>query len=199
MSEDRPNKPGFLDRLLGYDPEVTRKKTEQAKQVIEEINKLSVELQKRADANLEHVKVAGEAQLATSQAELDGAREDLAHQPKLMGNVIDLKLVRELALSKGLSTQEAYAQAGINQFDDGYGNIIYLSPSVRMDQVHTVSARITEQQKSFGVLGADEQIRARTEFGSAMNTTPSPYLDFLQSEALEKRFQELKQPRSGPK
>ncbi len=168
------------------------RKLKEAERALKKIKELQAQVPGIVDAQVAAFKTVSKVHLAASQAELDRVREDRVHQPKPMGNAIDLKLVEELTLSKGLSTQVAYAQAGINQWDDGFGKIIYLSPSVRMDQVQAVSARITEQQKSFGTLETDEQSRVRT-------ATNSPYQDFLHSEALGKRFQALKQPHTSPK
>lgn len=70
---------------------------------------------------------------------------------------------------------------------------IKLNFNVLMDQVHAVSAKMTEQKRVFYALGIGEQTRIRTDFESPAGAAEGtwPYKDFLQSEALGRRFQEL--------
>lgn len=122
------------------------------------------------------------------QEEIRRGREQRAHLPRQLDDEIDLE-------------ESDPNKAIIMQWDDGYGNIVYLNPVVSMNQVQAVSARITEQKGAFDALGIPDQTRFKTEFDSSKGIAEGiqPYKDYLKSDALGRRFQELKQTRPTPK
>lgn len=91
----------------------------------------------------------------------------------------------------------------INKWDDGYGNIVYTATTrtsitrgntVYPDQFKPLSDRIAAQQTSFERLGPQEQSRLHGEFDTSNGTAESvqSYKDYLNNQALGKRFEELK-------
>ena len=128
-------------------------------------------------------------------------REDRLHRPK------DLAMVSDISSGPdGRPNMQL-----LHKWDDGYGNTVYTANTradiaarkiVTPDQIQPLSRRIQAQQASFAELGADEQTLIRTEFDSSKAGVAEgirPYDDFLQSEALGKRFQEIQQSRPTPK
>lgn len=102
----------------------------------------------------------------------------------------------------------------IHKWDDGYGNVVYTANTrseitgghiVGPVHIQPLSTRIQAQKASFRALEVDEQSRISGEFDSLGGNAASakPYGDYLQNEALGKRFAELKsnppRPIFGPK
>lgn len=89
----------------------------------------------------------------------------------------------------------------ICKWDDGDGNIVYTDGRGRSAEIPVLSAKIRTQQTTFGQLEISEQSKIQSAFDSSKGTAINvqPYKDFLTSQALEKKFQELKQSKAGPK
>ena len=202
MPED---KPGLIEKIhaaLGL--KASPEQQAETDRIKREGAAANAELKEVFDASAERIRRGLEANAAAShqaaQAALDRSSEQLAHQPKQLDSVNDMKALLAAAGNRE-SIVDVRNRTTIHKWDDGYGKVIYLRPSVRIDQVQAVSARITEQRGAFDALGVDEQTSIRTDFESSKGIAEStqPYKDHLQSEALGKRFQELKQSPPAPK
>lgn len=169
-------------------------------------------IRRAGEANVVAIKKAGEADLARIKAGIDAYGRDVqqrrdaldeesAHMSKEVGHATDVSFD---ASGRPNIEQMRF----IHQWNDGYGNIVY-SVSARgktdlvLSQVRPLSMRIQTQQSAFSGLGADEQSRIRGEFDVSKGSVASSYRDFLQNEALGKRFAEIKtnppRPSFGPK
>lgn len=107
-------------------------------------------------------------------------------EPKLIGTKMDIT---------------ANPIKSIRKLDVG-GNIIFTDrTSVNPDEIHSLSAQIIEQRNTFEILEGQEQTTLQTEFESSRGVAPAvqPYKDYLQSQALGKRFTELEQGLPGRK
>lgn len=119
--------------------------------------------------------------------------------PKMLSSVND-KAALMAAVARREDMVAVRNRTTIREWDDGHGNIVYLRPDVQMDQVQAVSARITAQRSLFDALEVDGQAQVRAAFSltaPAISTAAMPYQDFLKSEALGTRFQELKQAKTS--
>lgn len=164
---------------------------------LEDLRESNRKLNQTLDADLERIRRGLESNAAREHQEaeegLRRSQERLAHMPKKLDSVNDREALMA-ATMKRENIVDVRNRTTIYQWDDGYGNIIYLNPDIPMNQVQAVSARITSQKSLFDTLGTDDQTQIRTGFSlatPAANTTPYP--DYLKSEALGQRFQELKQ------
>ena len=115
---------------------------------------------------------------------------------------VDSRLARAPKKLRGITNLEAVKKRRpevewrINEWNDGEGNIVYLHDGVGMNPLKPdpVFTRIRTQRDTFSGLEADQQSRIRGEFESNPNAVNTqPFQDLLQSEALERKFQELKQ------
>lgn len=151
--------------MLDRDLEATRGKTER--------------LRRGLEAN-----AAGKRREALER--LAPARERLAHMPKQLGMVNDLS-----PTPKGDPRVRV-----ILKWNDGYENVVYVvAGTTRLSEIKPLSDRIRVQGGALNQLSPEEQSRIRGEFSSSNGAAASiqPYNDFLQNEALGKRFEELKQ------
>lgn len=196
MPEDQ--KPDLVSRIhkaLGL--KVSPEEYARIDQIKKEGEEQNAALKRSLDFNLASFRRRAEADAAAghqaAQAALDSANERVKRMPKQLDSVNDMDALMS-AHKAGRNIVDVRNETTIYQWDDGYGNILYLSPAIGMDQVHAVSSRITGQREVFGGLGVDEQSKIRAEFGlSKDSAAPKPYKDFLECEARGKRFQELKQ------
>ena len=111
------------------------------------------------------------------------------HSPKPLGQVYDI--------SFGPAGKPTGRRI-IKRYDDGYGNIIHTAISdtlVSYDQIPALSAKIQGQQASFGKLEVQRQSELREEFNRSNGGAQSVklYRDYLESESLGRRFDQLKQ------
>lgn len=196
MADKEP--PDLIGRIHGF---LGMKPSEEEQAEIDRIKRegqaANAKLKETLDADLERVRRGLEATAAaehqSAQTELDRVREQAAHMPKKLDSVNDRDALMQATMNRE-DIVSVRNRTTIYQWDDGYGNIIYLNPDVSMRQVQAVSTRITEQKGAFDILGSDDQTQIRTVFNLATPTeSTTPYQDFLKSEVLGKRFQELKQ------
>lgn len=160
-----------------------------------------VRIQREGAADIDRIKTEGEARLAEIQARIDAHNADIArrkaalkeqldHMPKRLDSVTDMSFGPD-----GRIDMEQFGR--IHRNDDGYGNIVYTvskrgSMGLSLDQIGPVGQRIQAQQTAFGELSEDQQTIVRREFDSNNTVTTLPYQDFLQNEALGKKFDALK-------
>jgi len=150
-----------------------------------------------AEDNIERTRQRMLASLATEKQRLrqQNARldEQIRHYPKPLDSEMDYEAAMQ-------SSRLDPDQLIIAKWDDGNGNILFASGDVGPNQIPNLSARIATQGQAFQALIPSEQVQVRTAFQrptSGQNT--APYQDFLKSEALGKRFQELKQKNTPTK
>ncbi len=187
---------GRAHRFFGMKPsEEEIAKTERIRIEGEAAN---AELKKAFDADLERrrrgLQSESARRLQAAEEVLRDAEDRLAHMPEVIGRETDDNIMLEVVRSGKRLTKEIIEGAHINQWNDGYGNIIYLNGGADPEQIHTISARITEQRGAFDTLGTEDQVGIRAQFSSSQGLAEStqPYRDFLHSEALGQRFEELK-------
>lgn len=142
------------------------------------------------------IKAAAEIRHKEAEARLADIREQQAHQPRRVDSVNDITYT-----SGGMPTSARL----LNKMDDGYGNTVYTAygkgdPIVRLDEIKPLSDRILAQQASFGTLGDQDRSRIQSEFDTSNGRAEGarPYRDYLNNQALGKRFEELKAKSPGP-
>lgn len=197
MPEEKSSKPSFLNRLLGVDPKEEKRKLEEVQRGLERIKALKAQIPDIVAAQVASLEAASRANLAKTKEELD---RQYGHLPIPRDTVTDMKIILD-AVKKGVDAKTAQNSGSITQWDDGFGNRIYLSPSVEAKQVPDVAAKISKQKGVFGGLGTEDQTRLKAEFGSSKGSAEGvkPFADYLSSSALEVRFQELFQLRRSQK
>lgn len=203
MTEEKPDLIGRIHKALGL--KISPEEQARIDRIKREGAAANAKLKQAFDADLERRRRGLEATAAQQQtaqtAVAKASEQQVAHMPRQLGSVND-----ENAIMKALKSGEAIAsvrnRTTIYQWNDGDGNILYLNPDVPMNQIKVVSARITEQKGAFDALGADRQTRIRTDFSLSKRVvakSTQPYMDYLKSEALGRRFQKLQQSSPTPK
>lgn len=169
--------------------------TEKAKHAAEEIRRLTKgPLQDAIQAQQDRAHRALSEARARSAATEAQIKDQLAHRPK------DLGVVNNITFDN--SGRIVGPIRMIHQWDDGYRHLVYTETretgrSLQMvtpSQIQPLSERIQAQQAVFEGLNPTEQERIQAGFKSGDKTIDTtPYTDYLQNEALGRRFEELKQ------
>lgn len=202
MPEEKPDLIGRIHKALGL--KISPEQQAEIDRIKREGEAANAKLKEVLDKDLERVRRGLEETAAREHQEaeegLRKSQEALAHMPKHLDTVNDMNALMAAARERK-NIVDVRNQTTIYQWDDGRGNIVYLNPDVSIRQVQAVSARITEQKGAFDALGGEDQTRLKTEFDSSKGiaTGTQLYKDFLQSDALGRRFQELKQSPPAPK
>lgn len=140
-----------------------------------------------------------EAALRVAQRRAAEQRVKLKHQLDHMPRTLDT--VNDMSFTASRAPNMKGAKR-IHKWDDGDGNIVYTvnmlaNPSSfpSLSEVKALSTRINKQRTAFDQLDPAEQSRLSSVFDSSKGTAPDtqPYLDHLQSAALGRRFEHLKQ------
>lgn len=208
MQED---KPGIIDRIhkaLGL--KISPEQQVEIDRIKREGEAQDAALKRALDAQLEQTRQKVDAYAADVQARTEAFQKQLEydrlHRPR------DIGMVNDISFSPDgrINLQDMRL---IHQWDDGFGNTIYTANTrsdiqagniVTPDQIHALSDRIKTQQTTFNALDPEQQSNINTEFNSSEGATTGAqtYKDYLQNEALARRFAELKTnpPRPfGPK
>lgn len=120
-------------------------------------------------------------------------QEKLAHQPTRLDSVI------EMHATKGgkINTNEA---TRIDKWNDGDGNTIYTADKLNtrlpsFDEIRELANKISQQRQVFSQLGPIKQQRI---YSSGDERAKKQYKDFLHSNTLGERFEQLKQHPTRP-
>ncbi|MBI3103383.1 hypothetical protein HYZ05_00415 [Candidatus Daviesbacteria bacterium] len=201
--KEPPDLIGRIHGFLGMKP--SEKEQAEIDRIKREGEAANAKLKEALTAQGERFRLGLEATVAAEhqavKAELDRIHEQVVHSPKPLGHVTDSEAIKQAVLAGKRLTSEEMAESMIAQWDDGYGNIIYLNIGVDMGQIHSISNRITTQKGIFDALGTNDQTRLKTEFDSSKGLAEGvqSYKDYLKSDALGRRFQELQQKSSPSK
>ena len=165
---------------------------DELKKANEQLEELQRDLRGAMEAQQERLKRAAEEQIRLRREATDREIGKLSHLPTIVASKIDFEAVQR-AVSSGRKPDLHLVE--IKKWDDGYGNTLFTSGDIGIGigQISDLSISVASQRSVFQTLGADEQAQIRTAFQSTSPTTEvtNPYKDFLESEALEKRFHQL--------
>ena len=154
------------------------------------IRELAAQIPGANDAEL--IKIRAELREALA-AEGQRVEETIAHSPRITDSVIDVDF-------EGM--RPSRPPRFIRQVDDGYGNLLYTTGKDTLNRHVLLSliGRVNEQRQRFEGLSEEEQSKIQEEFdlNAVRSTIVSPYLDYLVSEELGRRFRELKQNPPNP-
>lgn len=140
------------------------------------LNNFIEDLKRRVNADL----AAARDRAARQQEEL---MRKIGSPPRVVARKNDLQDPRNIGI--------------ILQWDDGKGNTIFTRTGLAekplgLEQIRTLSGKITDQKTAFDRLADQDKEKARAE-------DAQPYRDYLQSETLGRRFQALKQQSPAPR
>ena len=202
MPEDKPSLIERIHGILGL--KASPEQQAEIDRIEREGKAANARLKAALNARLENTRARVNADAEDIRRRQDALeqqlREDRLHRPK------DLAMVSDISSGPdGRPNMQL-----LHKWDDGYGNTVYTANTradiaarkiVTADQIQPLSRKIRAQKASFVELEADEQSRLQAEFDSSTGTAEitQPYTDFLHSEALGRRFQELKQSHPTPK
>lgn len=154
------------------------------------IEDLTAQIPEAMDAERRRIEEASRVRVNQQRAELEEKiREDREHAPKRIGWQDDIEFRPD-----GKPVPESIGRV-INEWNDGYGNIIFTGRGIYPSEIHELSRQISAQREAFSKLSAEERSPIEAEFAASKGKAGSskPYSAYLQSEALAKRFQELEQ------
>lgn len=169
---------------------------ESYKKTLEEMKRLTGSMEDAMKAKKKEAEAIANQSRQRLEATTQQVRNEIKHQPKWLDHAMDMEVVMASRSSgKRLDPREVM----VNKWDDGNGNILFASGGVGPDQIPDLSARIQAQHDSFNTLNPEKQTQIRSAFQLLTpDESTKPYQDFLKSEALGKRFQELKQQNLTP-
>lgn len=171
-------------------PDEALDKLKEARKKIED---LTAQIPGAFDAERRRIEEAARVRNDRQKEEL---KDRFEHSPRPIETQIDIEFRQD-----GRIVPESMRRL-IRKWDDGYGNMIFTGADIPIDidKIRELSIRINAQKDSFVTLPDEEKTKIQVDFDSSpgKSTTSKPYSDFLRSEALGRRFQELKDNPPNP-